>query len=153
MDISPVQASAGWAVGWKKPEFWGRDRLLAEKEAGPARKLWGLVATDRGIPRAHMTVCAGDDTVGEITSGTFSPTRRIGIALALLDTAAGLGEGDTVEVDVRGKRAAMTVVEAAVRASCTSGSSSMAVTVAQVAASSALALPATAPRWSPGATT
>jgi aminomethyltransferase len=111
IDISPVQASAGWAVGWKKPEFWGRGRLLAEKAAGPKRKLWGLLATDRGIPRAHMTVFAGDRPVGEITSGTFSPTRRIGIALALLDTDAGLGEGDTVEVDVRGKRAGMTVVK------------------------------------------
>ena len=106
-----MQASAGWAVGWKKPAFWGRDVLLAEKAAGPRRKLWGLLATDRGIPRAHMTVFRGDVPVGEITSGTFSPTRRIGIALALLDTAADLGEGDTVEVDVRGKRAAMTVVK------------------------------------------
>jgi aminomethyltransferase len=58
-----------------------------------------------------MTVFAGDRPVGEITSGTFSPTRRIGIALALLDTDAGLGEGDTVEVDVRGKRAGMTVMK------------------------------------------
>ena len=48
--------ASGWAVGWKKPAFWGRDALLAEKEAGPRRQLWGLVATDRGIPRPHMTV-------------------------------------------------------------------------------------------------
>ena len=120
MEISPLQARSGWAVGWTKPEFWGRDALLAEKTAGPARTLWGLLATDRGIPRAHMTVLRGDQAVGEITSGTFSPTRRIGIALALLDTSAGLSEGDTVEVDVRGRRSAMTVtkppfVEVAVR--------------------------------------
>jgi aminomethyltransferase len=111
MDISPVQAGAGWAVGWKKPVFWGRDALIAEKEAGPARKLWGLVASDRSIPRAHMSVRSGKAVVGEITSGTFSPTRRIGIALALLDSSAGLGEGDTVFVDVRGKHAEMTVVK------------------------------------------
>jgi aminomethyltransferase len=111
LDISPLQARAGWAIGWSKPEFWGRDALVAEKAAGPARTLWGLVATDRGIPRAHMTALLGNDGVGEITSGTFSPTRRIGIALALLDTAAGLGEGDTVEVDVRGRRSAMTVTK------------------------------------------
>jgi aminomethyltransferase len=111
MQISPLQARAGWAIGWKKPEFWGRDALLAEKAAGPTRTLWGLVATDRGIPRAHMTVLRGDDTVGEITSGTFSPTRRIGIALALLDTAAGFAEGDTIEVDVRGRRSPMTVTK------------------------------------------
>ena len=111
MSISPVQARAGWAVGWKKAEFWGREALLAEKAEGAARTLWGLVATDRGIPRAHMTVMRGDEAVGEITSGTFSPTRRVGIALALLDTAAGLVEGDTVEVDVRGRRSAMTVTK------------------------------------------
>jgi aminomethyltransferase len=110
-EITPVQARAGWAVGWSKPRFWGRDALLAEKEAGPRRTLWGLEALDRGIPRPHMTVLRGDEAVGEITSGTFSPTRRVGIALALLDTAAGLTEGSEVEVDVRGRRSRMKVVK------------------------------------------
>jgi aminomethyltransferase len=110
-DITPVQARSGWAVGWSKPRFWGRDALLAEREAGPRRTLWGLESLDRGIPRAHMAVLRGEDTVGEITSGTFSPTRRIGIALALLDTAAGLEAGSEVEVDVRGRRSRMKVVK------------------------------------------
>ena len=110
LDITPVQARTGWAVGWAKPRFWGRDALLAEKEAGPRRTLWGLEALDKGIPRPHMTVLSGDETVGEVTSGTFSPTRKIGIALALLDTAAGLGVGAEVEVDVRGRRSRMKVV-------------------------------------------
>jgi aminomethyltransferase len=111
LDITPVQARAGWAVGWSKPAFWGRDALLDEKAAGPRRVLWGLAATDRGIPRPHMTVYADGTAVGEVTSGTFSPTLRHGIALALLDTAAGLAEGDLVEVDVRGRRSAMRVVK------------------------------------------
>jgi aminomethyltransferase len=102
--ITPSQARAGWAVGWKKPAFWGRDALLAEREAGVPRTLHGLVALDRGIPRPHMSVLRGEERVGEVTSGTFSPTRRVGIALALLDTAAGLAEGDEVEIDVRGRR-------------------------------------------------
>jgi aminomethyltransferase len=110
-EITPVQARVGWAVGWKKPQFWGRDALLAEKESGPRRQSWGLVATDRGIPRPHMTVYVGQTAVGEITSGTFSPTRKIGVALALLDTAAALSEGDSVEVDVRGRRSVMTVTK------------------------------------------
>ena len=51
-----------------------------------------------------MSVLAADGSVvGEVTSGTFSPTLRTGIALALLDTAAGLGEGAEVAVDVRGR--------------------------------------------------
>jgi len=105
--ITPVQARSGWAVGWKKPAFWGRDALLAERERGPARLLWGIEALGRGIPRAHLPVLAGPgpggDPIGEVTSGTFSPTLRTGIALALLDTAAVLAEGAEVAVDVRGR--------------------------------------------------
>src|SRR3954464_7906992 len=104
LDITPVQARAGWAVGWRKPEFWGREALLAEKEAGPARLLWGLRASGRGIPRPGMAVLDGaGNRIGEVTSGTFSPTLRTGIGLALLDTSAGVEEGTEVSVDVRGR--------------------------------------------------
>ncbi|WP_448619913.1 glycine cleavage system aminomethyltransferase GcvT [Geodermatophilus sp. URMC 65] len=103
-EVTPVQARAGWAVGWRKPAFWGRQALLAEKEAGPARLLWGLRATGRGIPRPGMAVLDADGArVGEVTSGTFSPSLRTGIALALLDTASGVGEGSELAVDVRGR--------------------------------------------------
>jgi aminomethyltransferase len=102
-EITPVQARCGFAVGWKKDAFWGRDALLAEREAGPRRRSWGLKATGRGVPRSHMPVTVDGATVGETTSGTFSPTLKTGIALALLDTAAGLSEGDVVSVDVRGR--------------------------------------------------
>jgi aminomethyltransferase len=111
LDISPVQARAGWAVGWGKPSFWGREALLSEKSAGPVRTLRGLLALDRGIPRAHMPVLAADGTpIGEVTSGTFSPTRRVGIGLALIDTAAGVADGDEVLLDVRGRRSTVRVV-------------------------------------------
>jgi aminomethyltransferase len=110
LDITPVQARAGWAVGWSKPAFHGRDALLAEKEAGPARRSVGLVSLERGIPRAHMQVTdAGGAPLGEITSGTFSPTLKVGIALALLSTSAGLADGDEVLVDVRGRPARFAV--------------------------------------------
>ncbi len=111
LDISPVQARAGWAVGWQKPAFWGRSALLAERAAGPRRTLWGLESLDRGIPRPGMAVLRGEGVVGEITSGTFSPTKRVGIALALLDTASGVGQDDEVEIDVRGRRSRMEVVK------------------------------------------
>jgi len=111
LEITPNQARSGWAVGWRKPAFWGRDALLAEKEAGPARLLWGLRATGRGIPRAGMAVLgAHGDRIGEVTSGTFSPTLRTGIALALLDTVAGVEEGTGLTVDVRGRQEAVQVV-------------------------------------------
>jgi aminomethyltransferase len=110
-DITPVQARAGWAVGWKKPAFWGRGALTAEKEAGPERLLWGLKATGRGIPRPGMAVLDADGVaIGEVTSGTFSPTLRVGIALALIDTAAGVQEGGKAAVDVRGRPQAVEVV-------------------------------------------
>lgn len=111
LEITPVQARSGWAVGWSKPAFWGREALLAEKAAGPRRSLRGLELTGRGIPRGHMQVYAGDTLVGETTSGTFSPTKRVGIALALLDTAAALAEGDEVEIDIRGRRTPARVVK------------------------------------------
>jgi aminomethyltransferase len=111
LDISPLQARSGWAVGWKKDAFWGRDALLAEKAAGPARMLRGLEALDRGIPRAHMPVLnAAGENVGEVTSGTFSPTRRVGIGLALISSDAGIEDGDEVEIDVRGRRSRARVV-------------------------------------------
>jgi aminomethyltransferase len=111
-DITPVQARAGWAVGWKKPAFWGREALLVEKESGPARQLWGLRAAGRGIPRPGMAVLdATGSTVGEVTSGTFSPTLRTGIGLALLQTPTGIGEGAEVSVDVRGRPQPVEVVK------------------------------------------
>jgi aminomethyltransferase len=110
LDITPNQARVGWAVGWKKPAFWGRDTLLAERERGPKRVLRGLVALDRGIPRPHMPVLdASGATVGDVTSGTFSPTRRVGIALALLSPT--INEDDEVTVDVRGRPCATRVVK------------------------------------------
>jgi aminomethyltransferase len=109
LDITSNQARVGWAVGWKKPQFWGREALLAERAEGPRRILRGLESLDRGIPRAHMIVRTLDgDAVGEVTSGTFSPTRRVGIALALL--ASHVVEGDEVDVDVRGRTSRMRVV-------------------------------------------
>ena len=111
LDITPVQARSGWAVGWSKPAFWGRDALLAEKTEGPRRVLRGLELTGRGIPRGHMHVYAGERAIGETTSGTFSPTKKVGIALALIDTAAGVADGDLVEIDIRGRRTEARVVK------------------------------------------
>jgi aminomethyltransferase len=109
LDITPVQARAGWAVGWNKPAFWGREALLAEREAGPARVLRGLLALGRGIPREGCAVRMDDGTtIGATTSGTFSPTLRQGIALALLDRS--VAEGDEVVVDVRGRELRARVV-------------------------------------------
>ena len=103
-DISPLQARCGWAIGWKKDDFWGREALLAEKDAGPPRLLRGLKALGRGVLRADLTVLDGDRPIGLTTSGTFSPTLKLGIALALIDADAGVAVGQQVSVEVRGRR-------------------------------------------------
>ena len=109
LEISPLQAAAGWSVGWKKEKFTGRESLLAEKKSGPRKVLRGLSSSDRGIPRAGMQVKNRDgQIIGDITSGTFSPTLKNGIALALLNPETQIGE--SVIVDVRGRDCLATVV-------------------------------------------
>ena len=103
LDISPLQARCGWAVGWKKDRFWGKDALAAEKEAGPTRILRGIKAVDRGVLRQGLTVERDGDEIGITTSGTFSPSLGLGIALALVDSSAGISPGDIVAVNVRGR--------------------------------------------------
>src|SRR5918993_1142803 len=103
IDVTANQARLGWAVGWKKERYWGRDVLMAEKEAGPRRLLRGLVADGRGIPRPGMMVfLAPDVPLAEITSGTFSPTLRTGIGMALVPTF--VHPEAELMVDVRGRR-------------------------------------------------
>jgi len=99
-ETSPVEARLGWAV---KPDtgFVGADAYLGAKAAGPRRRLWGMRALGRGIPRPRCVVSAGGRAVGEVTSGTFSPTLRLGIAMGYLD--ADVAAGDRVDIDVRGR--------------------------------------------------
>jgi aminomethyltransferase len=109
LEITPVQAGSTWAVGWKKESFRGSDVLRAEKENGPKRILRGLQSTDRGIPRAGMDVkSSSGEVIGTITSGTFSPSLKKGIALALLQPSYVIG--DSVVIDVRGRESIATVV-------------------------------------------
>ena len=95
-------------MGWKKETFWGKQALEAER-ANPTRLMRGLLVTGRGIPRAHCTVSLNGAAAGEVTSGTFSPTLKQGIALALLNPD--IADGETVEIDVRGRALEATVVK------------------------------------------
>lgn len=102
LEISPVEASASWAVAWEK-EFLGKEVLLHQKQSKSHRVLQAIQITDRGIPRAGMNVLdEKHQVIGLVTSGTFSPTLKTGIALALLDTKLPI---DTqVLIDVRGRQ-------------------------------------------------
>jgi len=108
LEISPVQASAGWAIGWKKENFRGSDVLREQREAGKVRTLRALKSNDRGIPRAGMAINdeAGNQ-IGVVTSGTFSPTLKVGIALALIEPR--YNEGDSVTIDIRGRESSATI--------------------------------------------
>jgi aminomethyltransferase len=110
LDTTPNQARLGWAVGWKKERFWGDEAVRREKEEGPARLLRGLLATGRGIPRPGMSVSlAADVPLCGVTSGTFSPTLRKGIGLALVPTL--VAADAEVGVDVRGRREVFQLVK------------------------------------------
>ena len=109
IDISPVQAGSNWAVGWKKENFRGSIALRAEKEKGPHRVLRGLQSSDRGIPRAGMIIRNSQGVqVGVVTSGTFSPSLKKGIALALVEPHYAIG--DSLVIDVRGRESIAIVV-------------------------------------------
>jgi aminomethyltransferase len=110
MEISPVMARTGWAVGWKKPTFWGKEALERQRAEKVVPTLRGLLAQGRGIARPGMTVLDESGAeLGEVTSGTFSPTLRQGIALALLQP--GIADGATVTVDIRGRSQAFTLTK------------------------------------------
>jgi aminomethyltransferase len=100
--ITPLQAGLGWVVAWNKGDFRGRAPLEAERRRGLDRELRGLSLDGRQPPRAGYPVLVGDEAVGVVTSGNFSPTLTRGIALAFLSPQS--REGQEVTVDARGQR-------------------------------------------------
>jgi aminomethyltransferase len=100
---TPLEAGLGWAVAFGKEAFVGREALLDQKASVIPDRLWGLRMLDRLIPRPHYPVLVDGDRVGETTSGTFSPTLRVGIGMAYLAPRDRFSAGDVVEVDVRGR--------------------------------------------------
>lgn len=108
LEITPVQASAGWAIGWKKERFRGSEVLKSQRAEGTVRTLKALKSNDRGIPRAGMAVKDKDGReIGVVTSGTFSPSLKVGIGLALIDPQFAIG--DDVTVDIRGRESSATI--------------------------------------------
>jgi aminomethyltransferase len=105
--ITPLQAGLGWVVAWNKPEFVGRDALIAERDRGVTRRLVGIVTPGRRPARDGCTVLVGGEDVGVVTSGNFSPTLEHGIALAFV--RADVEMGASVSVDVRGTMLAGTI--------------------------------------------
>ncbi|RNB79227.1 glycine cleavage system aminomethyltransferase GcvT [Brevibacillus fluminis] len=103
-DITPIEAGIGFAVKVDKevPSI-GHDVLKEQKTNGAPRKLVGIEMIDRGIPRTHYPVYIGDTQIGEVTTGTQSPTLKKNVGLALLK-AEHAAIGTEIDVEIRGKR-------------------------------------------------
>ena len=101
-DITPLDASLGWVTKLDKGEFVGREALRAYKEKGVQRCLVGLEMEGRAIPREGYPLHAGGKQVGVVTSGTFSPSLKRGIALASVEIGL-RAVGTEIEVEIRGR--------------------------------------------------
>ena len=107
--ISPLEAGLGWTLAFEPADrdFIGRAALENQKAAGVAQKFVGLVLEDKGVLRSHQKIIVAGVGEGEITSGTFSPTLGVAIAMGRVPAAT----GDRVEVEIRNKRLPARVVK------------------------------------------
>ncbi|SDE43178.1 aminomethyltransferase [Bhargavaea beijingensis] len=109
--ISPLEAGLGFAVKLgKEAGFIGKEALARQKEEGMPRKLAGIRMIDKGIPRTGYAVYKGEEKIGEVTTGTQSPTLGLNIGNILVGTEHAV-LGDEVEVEVRKKRLKAEIVE------------------------------------------
>jgi len=104
-----VEADLGWIVGWKKPEFLGRDVLQKQKADGAPRKLVGFEVVDRAIARHGYDAYVDGAKAGIVTSGTQTPFLKKAIGMAYLP-ADRTATGTEFDIDVRGRRARAKVV-------------------------------------------
>jgi aminomethyltransferase len=108
--ISPIEAGVGFVVKHDKGDFFGRDVLIKQKQEGAPRKLVGIEMIERGIPRSNYPVFKENRQIGQITSGTYSPTLNKNVGLALVETDYARLD-DRVEVEIRGKRLQAQIVK------------------------------------------
>ncbi len=108
---TPYEAGLGWTVSLTKEGFVGREALARLKEQGPGRRLVGLLVDDGGgVPRPGFPLLLSDEQVGQLTSGTFSPTLKRNIAMGYAATPAAQ-LGGRLDVEIRGRRIGATVVK------------------------------------------
>ena len=106
---TPVEAGLMWVVKLDKGPFTGSDHIAAVKANGPKRRLVGLVSKERIQPRQGYTIYAGSEEIGIVTSGIFSPVKGHSVAMGYVSTSH-TKSGTPVEIAIRDKRAAATVV-------------------------------------------
>jgi aminomethyltransferase len=108
-NYTPLESGLAWTVAWLplEREFIGRQALQVQHDTGKHRQLVGLILLDKGVLRAHQQVITKQGEIGEITSGTFSPSLGIAIALARLPA----GNYEQVHVTIRNKHLSAQVVK------------------------------------------
>jgi glycine cleavage system T protein (aminomethyltransferase) len=103
-DRNPIEAGLGFFVDLAKPNFIGRDALLKTKEIGPREKLVPFRMKDKGPPpRPHYAVFENGERIGEVTSGTLSPSLNWGVGMAYVSTAHAT-IGAEIAIEIRGQR-------------------------------------------------
>lgn len=108
---TPVEAGLNWIVKLGKAEpFLGRDVLARQQTEGTDRKLVGFTIDERAIPRHGYPVVYGGVAIGEVCSGTMSPTLGVPVGMCYLPSAAAV-VGTTFEIDIRGKKLPARVVK------------------------------------------
>ncbi len=108
---SPVEANLRWLTKPDKGEFIGKDAIVAHIEAGTVERLVGFELVDRGVPRHGYELCGADEqAIGEVTSGSFSPTLQKGIGMGYVPAEHTEVDG-VLKVDVRGRKLEARVVK------------------------------------------
>ncbi len=109
-ETTPLEAGAEWVIGWDKDPFYGQAALKKQKEEGVSKKLVGFELMERGVPRHDMEILKNGETVGNVTSGNFSPILQKGIGLGSLPPML-CHEGTLVDINIRGKHVPAKVVK------------------------------------------
>lgn len=107
--VSALQAGLSWIIKFDKGNFVGKAALQNEKQKGVQKRIRAFVMEEKQIPRSHYEILKNGKQIGEVTSGTFSPTLKKGIALGLMDSSIEIG--DEIEVQVRKNLAKAKVVK------------------------------------------
>lgn len=102
-DISPLEAGLAWITKLDKDDFVGKQALVDQKGKGLKRRRVGLVMQERGIPREEYALYSGEQQVGVVTSGTMSPSLKVGVALALVEPDFAAADTE-LQVAVRNRR-------------------------------------------------
>jgi len=109
-NITPLEAGLGFFVKLNKENFIGKEALARQKSEGLKRRIVGFEMIDRGIPRNNYEVYKEGEKIGYVTTGSFSPTLKKNIGLALIDSAYSK-EGTEIEILIRNKNSKAKVIK------------------------------------------